>query len=64
MAGRTRTLAALFAVCAVAAGCAARRPSVAAGEYPDLSAYEQARERLLRDERARRLSAALVLSPE
>jgi len=57
-------LAALLAACAVAAGCASGRTSVAAGEYSDLASYEQARERLLRQERARRLSAALVLSPE
>jgi len=57
-------LAVPLAACAIAAGCASGRPPVGAREYPDLASYQQARERLLREERARRLSAALVLSPE
>ena len=57
-------LQALLTASALAVGCASGRPSVAAREYPDLASYQQARERLLRQERARRLSAGLVLSPE
>ena len=64
MARRIPALLAMLAAVAGAAACASRRPDVATSDYPDLAAYQQARERLLREERSRRLSAALVLSPE
>jgi len=53
----------LTACCAAASGCASSR-SVEPGDDPDLASYRAARERLVRKERARRLGAALVLSPE
>jgi hypothetical protein len=71
MASRSLNPAFLLAACCVAAsGCASSRvatggaASAAAESYPDQAAYLEARARLVEREHARRLSAALVLSPE
>ena len=46
-------------------GCAtAPPPPLVPDRYPDLAAYQRARERLVREERARRLSSRLVLTHE
>jgi adenosine deaminase CECR1 len=44
--------------------CAAAPPPLAPERYPDAAAYRAARERLVREEHARRLGAWLVLTPE
>jgi adenosine deaminase CECR1 len=59
----------LLAACAWATGCAASRTPPPRAQAPieqprDLASYREARARLVAEERARRLSAALVLSPE
>ena len=65
MASRTLKPAILLAACcASASGCASSRTSGGPGNYPDVVSYHSARERLVRNEQARRLSAALVLSPD
>ena len=65
MATRSLKPALLLAACwAATSGCASRKVAAAAEPYPDLASYREARERLLREDRARRLSSALVLSPE
>ncbi len=55
---------ALLACCAAVSGCASKGVPAAAGQYPDLASYLEARARLVERERAQRLSSALVLSPE
>lgn len=60
--GRTRALAAL--ACAALAGCASTSAPLVPERYADFAAYKHARERLVREERARRLSAALELTAE
>jgi adenosine deaminase CECR1 len=65
MAPRTLKTALLLATCcASAASCASSRASGAPQDVPDVASYREARERLVRQERARRLSAALVLSAD
>ena len=65
MASRSLDTVVLLAACsAVLSGCASSRASGLAAEYPDIASYRAARERLVGQERARRLSAALVLSDE
>jgi adenosine deaminase CECR1 len=54
----------LLAGCAAVSGCASKGVPAAAGQYPDLASYLEARARLVERERAQRLSSALVLSPE
>ena len=48
----------------VLAACASHQPPAAPEQYRDAAAYREARTRLIADERARRLDAALVLTPE
>ncbi len=50
--------------CATAGGCVSSRASVVPERYRDIASYREARDRLVREERARRLSSALVLSAE
>jgi adenosine deaminase CECR1 len=65
MAYRNLKAAILAAVwCAAVAGCASSRAPATTPVYPDVESYREARERLVRKERARRLGAALVLSAE
>ncbi|HSD28904.1 MAG TPA: hypothetical protein VLL75_16510 [Vicinamibacteria bacterium] len=64
MAPRSLKPAALLASCCAVASCASNHASGIAGEYPDMSSYGAARGQLVRSEQARRLSAALVLSPD
>jgi adenosine deaminase CECR1 len=54
----------LAAACAAVGGCVSSRASGVPRDYPDVASYRAARERLVRKEQARRLSAALVLSAE
>ena len=48
----------------VLGACASHQPPAAPEQYRDAAAYREARARLIADERARRLDAALVLTPE
>jgi len=64
MAPRSLKTALLLATCCALASCASTHASGVAGDYPDVASYRAARERLVRQERARRRSAALVLSPD
>ena len=65
MAARRLSSALLLAACCAAiGGCASRRVSAVAEPYPDLASYLEARRHLVEREHARRLSSALVLSPE
>ena len=50
--------------CATAAGSASRQPSGVPAPYKDVASYLAARARLVEEERARRPSSALPLSPE
>ncbi|MGE5125503.1 MAG: hypothetical protein ACM3PV_04380 [Betaproteobacteria bacterium] len=43
--------------------CAAAPPPLVPDRYPDTAAYRAARERLVREERSRRLAASIVLTP-
>ncbi|HKZ31358.1 MAG TPA: hypothetical protein VJ648_03270 [Vicinamibacteria bacterium] len=54
----------LVACCVAVSSCASRRVSGVAEPYPDLASYLEARRHLVEREHARRLSSALVLSPE
>jgi adenosine deaminase CECR1 len=54
----------VLAAFAALAACASHGPAPAATSYLDLGSYEAARERLRAQDHARRLSAALVLSPD
>ncbi len=49
---------------ATAGGCVSSRHSVVPQRYRDIASYQEARERLVRQDHARRLSSALVLSAE
>jgi adenosine deaminase CECR1 len=64
MASRSLETALFLASCCALATCASAQPAGVAADYPDLASYRAARERLVASERARRLSAALKLSPE
>ncbi len=64
MPSRSVKSAVFLATCCAFAACAAAQGAGATGDYPDVASYRAARERLVAQERARRLSAALVLSPE
>jgi hypothetical protein len=54
----------LAAWCAASSGCASSRAPGVPQDYPDVVSYRAARERLVQQEQAQRLSAALVLSAE
>jgi adenosine deaminase CECR1 len=54
----------LATCCATAAGCASGRGASVPAGFPDIASYREAREGLVRQERARRLSSSLVLSAE
>jgi adenosine deaminase CECR1 len=45
-------------------GCASTPQPLVPDRYPDLASYQRARERLVREERSRRLSSTLVLTSE
>ncbi len=64
MASRSLKSALFLAISCAVATYAAAQGAAASGDDPDIASYRAARERLVADERARRLSAALVLSPE
>jgi len=63
MAPRSLKPAFLLATCTLAS-CASSPAAGGARDYPDVAAYRAARDALVRRERAGRLSAALVLSPD
>ena len=54
----------LAAWCAAVVGCASSRGASVPSRFPDIASYREARERLVRQEHARRLGSALVLSVE
>jgi adenosine deaminase CECR1 len=60
----SRKLPFLLATCCALASCASSPASGGARDYPDAASYRAARDALVRQERAARLSAALVLSPD
>jgi hypothetical protein len=64
MPSRSLEAALSLATCCALATCVSGQPAGAVAEYPDVASYRAARERLVAQERARRRSAALVLSPE
>ena len=64
MASRSFKSAVLLASCCAVATCATAQEAGAGADDPDVATYRAARERLVAQERARRRSAALVLSPE
>jgi hypothetical protein len=65
MASRSLKATRLLATCCVVvAGPASSHGSDVAAQYPNAASYLEARERLVQQEHARRLSSALVLSPE
>jgi adenosine deaminase CECR1 len=54
----------VLAICSALASSASRPASAGPRDDPDAASYRAARDELVRAERARRLSAALVLSPD
>jgi hypothetical protein len=64
MPSRSLEAALFLATCCALATCVSGQPAGVVAEYPDVASYRAARERLVAQERARRRSAALMLSPE
>ena len=54
----------LAACCTAVGGCASSQAAGIPAGFPDVASYRAARERLVQREHTRRLSAALVLSPD